>query len=316
MRQSELKTRLCEYIKRSHLQESSVEILQRSIRWFEELVGQIPPGRIDYGHIDDFRSWLKKGRAGTTANTYMGMAKGFFIWLYERRYIEKNPFVGIRRYPAAERQFEQYEIDEIRRILKIADIRWKAIVSLALCSMRRAEILNLHVSDVDFEKNEIHIRPKAESETTWPWSIKNHNEALVGIDEQVAQMLIQLADMLEGSSQPYIILKPKYWRLNLEKQKAGTLRHADRNMPWGNFTRDFKSLLRRARVKEKRFHDLRGTFCTERYRAGFELIDLQYLMRHASIQTTARYIQIAEKKRLIAKSAAAFTKKYYVSNVS
>ena len=124
------------------------------------------------------------------------------------------------------------------------------------------------------------------------------------------------SELIEGLAawQPYVILKAKYWLRNLDKQKAGTLGHDLRNCPWGNFTRDFKGLLRRARVPAKRFHDLRGTFATERYRDGFELIDLQYLMRHSSIATTARYVSKIDGRKLTQKSSRTF-KKYYETKV-
>lgn len=306
----EMADKLIEYINRSHLAESSEDVLIRAVMWFCRLYNGIEPGRVEYGHVDDYRSYLRRERAGTTANTYLAMIGGFFGWMFRRQYIRNDPFEKVRRYPIAERQFDQYSVEEIRRILKVADTRWKAIVCLALCSMRRAEILNLNVSDIDFEHNEIHIKGKIRSETTWPWSIKNHNEALVGIDETIAQMLMKLIEQLEDSRQPYLILKEYYWRKNLEMQAEGTLTHMRRNCPWGNFTRDYKALLSRARVKVKRFHDLRGTFATERYRDGFELIDLQFLMRHASIQTTARYVKKIEQRELIEKSGRMF-KKYY-----
>jgi len=314
MEQSKITERLREYIGRSHLAESSVDVLSRAVKWFCELHQGIAPADVGYGHVDDYRSWLRKGRAGTTANTYLAMIGGFFGWMFRRRYIEHDPFEGIKRYTTAERQFEQYSTEEIRRILKVADLRWRAIVCLALCSMRRAEILNLHVSDIDFERNEVHIKGKVKSAISWPWSIKNHNEALVGIDDSIAQMLMRLTEQLEGSRQPYVVLKPKYWKRNLDKQAAGTLTHYLWNCPWGNFTRDYKALLKRAGVSEKRFHDLRGTFATERVKDGFDLIDLQYLMRHASIQTTVRYVKKVEHRKLIAKSGRTF-KKYYAANV-
>lgn len=312
MKQSEIELRLREYINRSHLEESSVEVLVRSIRWFTELHGPIGPDEIGYGHMDDFRSWLRKGRSGSTANTYMAMTKGFFSWMFKRRYIRNDPFEGIKRYSKAGRQFDIYTPDEIRRILMVADPRWRTIVCLALSSMRRGEILNLHVSDIDFEKNEIHIQPKVRTATTWPWHIKNHDEALVGIDESIARLLIDMIERLDGP-QPYVILKPEYYKRNIAKQEEGKLTHRGRNLPWGNFNRDFKSLLRRAKVQDKRFHDLRGTFASERYRDGFELVDLQFLMRHKSIQTTALYVKKEEARKLLKRSSRTF-KKYYATN--
>jgi len=319
MKQSEfektkLNNRLTDYMGRSHLEESSEEVLRRAVKWFVELHGDIEPALVRYGHADDYRSWLKKGRAGSSANTYLAMIGGLFKWLLRRGYIGSDPFDGVKRFKVAERKFDIYTPEEIRRIIKVADDRWRAVVCLGLCSMRRAEIQNLLVSDIDFASNEIHIKPKKLSETTWPWQIKNHNEALVGIEDSIAQMLMKLIDSLTGSRQPYVILRPKYWKRNLVRQKEGTLSHRDRNLPWGNFNREFKALLRRARVPDKRFHDLRGTFATVNYRDGLELIDLQYLMRHSSIQTTARYVKKEEERKLLKKSGRTF-KKYYVSNV-
>ena len=312
MKQSTMDEALRSYLKRSSLEESSVEVLKRAVRWFVEM-NDIAPENVTYGEVDDYQSWLSKGRAATTVNTYMAMIGGMFRWLRDRGKIQANPFGGVKRMSAAERHFETFETEEIGRILRVADLRWRAIVCLALCSMRCAEILNLHVSDVDFERNEVHIKPKIKSATTWKWSIKNHNEALVGIDESIARMLMELTENLNGP-QPYVILKECYWKRNIEKQEAGKLSHYLRNRPWGNFTRDFQSLLKRAGVRPKRFHDLRGTFATERYRAGFSLVDLKYLMRHSSIQTTELYINRIETRELIQKSGRTF-KKFYETKV-
>ena len=142
MKQPEILERLDQYIKRRNLEESSEDVLRRSIKWFVELNVDISLAEVNYGHVDDFRSWLKKGRSGSTANTYMAMAKGLFSWLFKRGYIESDPFDGCKRYGVSGRHFDIYKPEEIRRILLVADIRWRAIVCLALCSMRRAEILN------------------------------------------------------------------------------------------------------------------------------------------------------------------------------
>ena len=186
--------KLSDYIKRSELEESSIEVLVRAVVWFDEMNEGIEPSKVEYGHVDDFRSWLKKGRAGSTANTYMAMTKGFFGWMHRRGHIQTDPFDGVRRFVVEDKKFAVYTPEENRRIMKIADLRWRTIVCLALCSMRRAEILNLHVSDIDFERNEIYVKAKKKSENTWSWSIKGKNQGLIGIDDTIAQMLMKLID--------------------------------------------------------------------------------------------------------------------------
>ncbi|MHC4326196.1 MAG: tyrosine-type recombinase/integrase [Planctomycetota bacterium] len=309
MQQSEImQQRLFEYIERSDLQESSVMILRRAVKWFLRLYPGMDPAAVRYGHVDDFRSWVKSGRSGASANTYVSMIKAFFGWMFKRGHIETDPFEGFKRFIVPERHYELYSADEISRIMSVADDRWKAIIYLGLNSMRKAEILNLCSSDIDFEKNLIHIQPKKQTASTWLWHIKDHNEALVGFDDTVAKLLIGQIERL--GPQPYVLLLEKHWRANLKLQSAGRLSCDRRNCPWGNFNRYYKKLLQRAGVPDKRFHDLRGTFATERYKNGFDLIDLQALMRHSSIQTTARYIRRTDQRKLIAKSVRHFEKNY------
>lgn len=305
-------SRLKEYKARSALRESSLEILDRGVRWFIGLFGDIDPNEIGYGHIDDYKKWLTKGRKGKTVNTYLSIIKPYFKWMDKRRYIERDPFDGVKLCAVVDRKFEIYTTDEIERILKVADHLWKSIICLALSGMREAEILNLVLSDVDFSKNLILITPKKDTLQTWKWDIKDHNQAYIGLDGSVTKLLVERSERLNGM--PYLNLKEKYWQRNLRLRDEGRLSHRLRNCPWGNFSRDFKALLRRAKVKEKRFHDLRGTFATERYKDGYSLKELQYLLRHSSIQTTANYIQNIEEQKLLAKSGQTF-KKYYATNV-
>jgi integrase len=115
------------------------------------------------------------------------------------------------------------------------------------------------------------------------------------------------------SEQPYICVKPAYYRMLIE-QKNGKMLHFSKMLcPWGNFDRDFKGLLKRGGVKRKSFHDLRRTFAGKLLDNGYGLKEVQTLMRHSSIQTTARFYQNVEERALINKVNGTF--KHYVSNV-
>ncbi len=306
--------RLREYIGRSNHREGTDEMLDRAVRWFTEQQGDMAADAIDFGQIDDYRSWLIKGRSAGSANTYLSLMKAFFGWMAKRRFIEADPFDGVSLYPVTQAVPEQYALDEISRIFRVANPTWRAMVALALCSMREAEILNLVVSDVDFGEQVILINPKRRTAATWRWDIKDYQRAYIGIDETIVSMLAELVEALPNG-QPYVVLKERYWRRNLELQALSKLSHRKRNCPWGNFNRDYRALLRRARVKPKRFHDLRGTFATERYNDGYDLKELQYLMRHSNVQTTARYIRTVEARKLVMKSGQTFAK-HYATKVS
>jgi len=311
-----ISAKLAEYKNiRSDLRESSVEILDRSAKWFIELKGDRAAGHYGFGDIDDYKRWLLNGRSPGTANTYLAMLKSFFSWLAKRRYIKFSPFDGVTLYKTAEKKFEIYSLDEVGRMLTISNELWKLIISLGLCGMRESEILNLCVCDIDFENSRLKITAKKDTESTWRWDIKDYHEAYIGFDDSIGRLLIERIEQLDDM--PYVCIKKVYWDRNLELKRRHLLRQRLRNNPWGNFNRDFRALQRRALINPpKRFHDLRGTFTTERYRAGYDLKELQYLLRHSSISTTIRYIKNIDEQKLVAKSGEYFAKHYATYNVS
>jgi integrase len=240
-----ISTKYAEYkLIRNDLRESSVEILDRAVDWFIQLHGDLDISQLNYGKIDDYKRWLSKGRSHSSSNTYLAMLKSFFSWLAKRRYIEFNPFDGITLYKTVQKQFEIYSLDEIKRLLSISNSLWRLIISLALCSMRESEILNLCVRDIDFDNRRIKITPKKDTKTTWRWDIKDSDEAYVGFDESISLLLINKVNQLEDM--PYVCLKRCYWTRNLWLRDKGKLSQRKRNNPWGNFNRDFRALQKRA----------------------------------------------------------------------
>ena len=290
------------YLSCSDLTASSVDIKRRAFGFFTELFSGVAVEELTFCHGEDFRNYLANGRSRQSANIYLANTKPFFSWLVRRGFLKVNPFGEVAPFRIGEKIAETFSAAEIERMLSVADVRWKVIILLALSSMRRSEILNLTVRDIDFDKGFITIREKKDTDRTWVWTIKNHNQAMVPLIEPAEKMLIELIDGLDV--QPYVIVKPGYYRRLIKRKAAGTLHFRLRNCPWGNFTRDFLHLLSRASVGHKRFHSLRATFATNMDSANLSLPEIQKLMRHSSPAITARYIRHDENE-LVARSARA-----------
>ena len=302
------------YISRSDLAESSIALKSRAVGLFVRFFGDLPVAQIGREHAEDYKIMLIKGneRSKSSANFYLANISPFFEWLVSANLLDRNPFKGIRRYVAERKVRPIFTAEEIKRILCIASSRWRVIVRMAVeCSLRRSEILNICRDDL--QGKWLHIQGKRKTADTWPWSIKNHAEALVLISDDLQKDLNELKTKIPFK-QPYLIVPPKIYRKNLHLQAENSLTFELRNCPYGNFNRDFKQLLRNASVRSKRFQDLRGTFATVLLENGMKLGEVSKIMRHSSMQTTQKFYIRYNQRELAAKSAR-IVEKFYASNV-
>ena len=71
--------------------------------------------------------------------------------------------------------------------------------------------------------------------------------------------------------------------------------------PYGDITKSFKSALKRAGIKNFRFHDLRHTFASYLVMSGADLKTMQELLGHRSITMTLRYAHFSpgHKRRAV-----------------
>ena len=285
-----------QYLACSQLAESSKDIKKRICRYFVEVFGDIAAGQVDYAVAEDFRNWLA-GRTERAVNSYIRNFRPFWAWLVKRRIIETNPFEHIRDLTIENYQGAIFKPDEIERMIRLADLHWQVFIVLGLVGLRRGEALNLTRDDIDFEHKYIHVRGKEDTESTWRWRIKNNVRRIVPLPEaiQLPDMIVPVHRLINELtdelllSQPYVCVKPKDYVSCLQLKNECRLSYGKRVCPWGNFSRDFRRLQRRANIRPvKPFRDLRATFGTK-LSETMSLTDTQKLMGHKSPQTTAMY---------------------------
>ena len=281
------------YLSRNIFAESTIQIKSRAIGWFVESFGDLAVGEVTLGQAEQYRKQIadRPGIKARTVNTYIRSLDPFFDWLCRLGEIRVNPFATLRTMPEDDYQMQPYTPVELASIIDVADDRWRAIVLLAACcSLRRSEILNLTAADIFFDKSFLWVRPKRDTQATWSWRIKNHRQAKIALPELIGFEDIQvnlhdiLADLIDkAGARPYFLLRRRHYRRMLLLKKAGPIDWERRNCPWNNFTRDYKSLLKRSMVEPRRFHDLRGTYATAMINGGCRLKEVQVLMRHKII---------------------------------
>jgi len=278
--------------KSKDLADGSFTLKDKAVSLFCEFAGDIPAVDVTEDMAEDFRLWLHNEERGkVSANIYLSNIKPLFAWLAAGRqpYIPFNPFADIRRYRTERMVRPIFEPEEINRLLKMADARWKVIVLLgAEHSLRRGEVLNLCRDDI--EGRWLHVRAKKKTATTWPWTIKNHAQTLLPISPRLAQALPDLQRIVPVA-QPYLIVPPDRYRRMLHLQAENSLTPDDRGKPYSNFNRAWRQLQRRASVPLRPYKDLRTTFACALRLGGMGADDVSEQMRHSSLAVTQAYLR-------------------------
>jgi integrase len=208
------------------------------------------------------------------------MEKASTIW---------SKLTGIDRNPADQVEVEQVDDsrerylseDELLR-LKVAlderlfqkgtktinktNLRLRLLVLIAVgTGMRRGEIFRLQWSDIRYSEGLIAVNAK----------LKKGRQRYVPMTPELAEEIRRYPAVL-GEDR---ILPP-------EPGATSGRQRADKS---------FSNLLKRAKIRNFRFHDLRHTFASWYMMCGGDLYELSKLLGHSNISMTERYAKLAEK---------------------
>jgi integrase len=288
-----------EYISTQKLAANSIAIKKRAFKHFLSILGDCQLPSKNKLPCEKYINTLHEKTSARTVETYKRNLSSFFSWLVKHEYLKSNPFSGLQVKQMPPIPLVSFKPKELFRIFKVADKRWKAIVTLALCGLRRSEILNLCRNDIDLGNGRILITPKVDSFLTWEWENKNCLQTPVPLPKTIDWECFQICPQNEIKEllsfipldQLYVCLKPRHYSLMLQKKAEGNISFEDSNCPWRSFTRDFGLLLKKAKVKHKRFEDLRVTYAMSLARMKVKVKSAQKLLRHRNALTTYTHYQ-------------------------
>jgi len=196
----------------------------------------------------------------------------FFYRVYdlEDRAIRLPNLKNNRKLPVV---FSQQEL----RLLFRTPQRLKQRVLLSLiysAGLRVSEVCKLKLSDIDFDRKQIHIRLS-----------KNDKSRYVVLGDFIAKGLIQY---IEGA-------KPKDFLFN-GAEKGRPLSH-------GAVQQSFRLAMKKAAIKKEAcVHTLRHSFATHLLEQGVDIVTIKEQLGHAHIQTTMMYLHVAKVERTLAHS--------------
>ena len=128
----------------------------------------------------------RQGVSVRTLNNEIMFLHSIFNLAKRRGFITRNPFEDVKKINGQKRKYYQpLTKEQIEKLLDTADETLRPILlTFLLTGMRTGELLNLEWGDIDFKRDEIHIRPKKD------WEPKDKEARVIPLHDRLQQVLM------------------------------------------------------------------------------------------------------------------------------
>jgi integrase len=266
-------------VKRSFLRRKSVITHTHIINMF---TGWLKDNNYDLLFPENFtpvlaRSYLDylikdKKYAGKTHNGQLGILKTIFNAMVDREVIVKNPFKGIKEVKEEQGKNVAYTDEErlrIRDYLKEHNIRvYYAVQFVYYCFIRRSELIQLKVGDIDFENMTIRISSSIS---------KNRKQESVTIPKSFEPILYEMG--LDKAPKHYYIFGHRFMTCERRTVRAD------------NLTESHRKALKALGITGKSFYSFKHTGCVNLYNSTKDIYLVSRQCRHYDISMTMRYMR-------------------------
>lgn len=233
---------------------------------------------IDYNLIAKYFEEQKKRGIQTSTNArYLSSLKSFFSYLYQNKYIHKNPAEKISASRKTRKLPSVLSFYEINQILEAAagddklGLRNRALLeTFYSCGLRVSELINLKINDLLLNEEIVRITGKGAKQRIVPIG----NSAAEWITEYMLHSRPHLE--IKGKSLNHVFLNPRGTKLS----RMGIWKIVDKYVKAAGIE------------KEVHPHTFRHSFATHLIEGGADLRAVQEMLGHADISTTQIYTHI------------------------
>lgn len=275
------------------------DLLKYSLRYAEGNSWPDSIQAVDSRHLRQFLSWvgsrtfehdagngshLVRKAKSSTAWPYYKALRRFFNWLLEEKLIESSPVSTIHFKTPPPPPIEPFTIEEVKRLLAVCNLdiqtgarftglRNRAMIFLFIDSaLRRKEMAELKVSDVDLENRHVRVLGKGNKVGIVPFSPKAAKAIWIYLVERKSRAKSDRVFLTEeGTAFSINGLNSWFFRL---KKRAGV------NGPGG-------------------VHRLRHTSALQYLRGAKDSFLLQLFLRHEDLTMSRRYTQGLKQEEAI-----------------
>jgi integrase/recombinase XerD len=190
-----------------------------------------------------------------------GLRTMFSIFKNEDLLLSLPSIAGSKALPVV---FSQQEIIQILKTPKL--LKHRVLFAVIYdCGLRISEVINLKITDIDFDRHKVHIRQS-----------KHKKDRYVPVS----------AIALRGLGSYLSTTRPKEWLFNGKRRGDQMSREGVRHA--------FRSVIEKAGIKKDAcIHTLRHSYATHLLEMGLDIVSVKNQMGHAEIRATMMYLHIA-----------------------
>jgi integrase len=221
--------------------------------------------------VEQYQTYLlKQGLKNASANRILSTLKHMITKAVEWEMVPAEILKRVRKVkqlPERNWRLRFLSKEEMECLINTCDLHLRPIVLMALnTGMRKGEVLTLTWDQVDLKHGFILLE-----------NTKNGERREIPINQTLRDTLTALPRHITS---PYV-----FWK------KTDGKRYMD-------IKKSFHSALRRAGIKDFRFHDLRHTFASHLVMNGIDLTTVKELLGHKTIAMTMRYAHLAPSHKV------------------
>jgi len=215
-----------------------------------------------------------------TINKHIGLFKAMMTYAVRNQLVSVNPLAGyqLKKGPSKQRRaLREEECREILKSLKIEspDVFYPIIFTFLSLGLRKAELCTLEWTDIDFNRNQMHIQDKLDIiiENIQPHRVKWGSRRVLPLKKNLRDVLY-----------------------SLPRTSKFVFATSDGTMRFHNLIRDLKYAMRNAKVhkvEEITPHVFRHTWISQMLQYGkVDIKMVSYLAGHRNLTTTQGYAHL------------------------
>ena len=232
---------------------------RRSLKCLSKSFGGKLVCEISPYQIENYKIERLKTLSPASVNRELACLKHMLNKAIEWGILETNPAKRVRLLRENNQRFRYLAEEEIIKLYdSCADHLRPVIVTAIFTGMRKSEILRLKWEDIDFKQKIIFVRDS-----------KNNESREIPICDQLISTLRDLK-----FKSPYVFAR-------------------ENGKPFICIKTAFQNAVKRAGIKDFRFHDLRHTFASHLIMSGVDLMTVKDLLGHKTINMTLRYSHLS-----------------------